>query len=656
MKPTAILTATLGLLLGSLHAQTVPTFLNYQGRVTDSAGVGLGTGTPVNRKIVFRIYDAASGGTKMWTEEQTVTISNGEFSVLLGLGIDATGTAAGEVRPAIASVFTSLVGSGPSGANRFIGVTVDNGDNTINASDVEIAPRQQITSTAYAFRADVANQITAGSDSTFTGTTIAGGTFTGSTISAPIITGGNFSGGGTLAGTFTGGTLSGSTLSNPTIAGGTLSGTFTGGNFTNATFAGSTFTGGTFSGTFSGNGSALTSLNGANLTNGTVADTKLTSNVALKNVVNTFTEGQNIKKAKPYLGLNNPGVSTLFIAVGEPVLGGRAKDSTIRGYSVGSNDHKLILSATINNPQLALDGLTGNVGIGTTDPSLAKLVVHGSVNQFIVGNTPLTGNFPNYEGNADAFTSNGGGGLTTGHNIPLSIWASNSIMGTSFIAKSDKRIKDVVGQSDSHADLDLINRLSVTDYRMKDRLTYGTGIQKGLIAQEVEAIIPEAVNRTQGFIPDVYEPAVKTTFNANQQILTLEMAKPHQLALGEKIQIHADQETLETEVIAVATPMSFSVKASAPADRAFVYGRQVNDFMAVNYDRIFTTAVGAVQELSRKLDEKDTQIVALQERLAALEAKDQTRESRLIAIESLLRPAGQEIREGDSLKTVSTKP
>jgi hypothetical protein len=39
-KTTATLTTTLGLVLGSLHAQTVPPFINYQGKVTDSAGVG----------------------------------------------------------------------------------------------------------------------------------------------------------------------------------------------------------------------------------------------------------------------------------------------------------------------------------------------------------------------------------------------------------------------------------------------------------------------------------------------------------------------------------------------------------------------------------------------------------------------------------------
>ena len=237
-------------------------------------------------------------------------------------------------------------------------------------------------------------------------------------------------------------------------------------------------------------------------------------------------------------------------------------------------------------------------------------------------------------------------------------------MGTSFIAKSDKRIKEVVGPSDSRADLELINRLRVTDYRMKDRLVDGSGIHKGLIAQEVEAIIPEAVSRTLGFIPDIYKAAVKTTFDADQKTLTLEMAEPHKLAVGDKIQIYADKETIENEVISVTSPTTFSVEASSSADRAFVYGRQVDDFRAVNYDRIFITAVGALQQMKKDQDAqirvRDEKIAALEERLATLEsqakqvadleAKDQARDAKLAAIEKLLSAPDQA-----ALRTISLK-
>lgn len=160
MKKSALFVAFLYFSHGALQAD-VPAFLNYQGKVYDSSGLPIGaTGTasapvasPVNRKVIFRIYDAVSGGTRLWTEEQTVTISLGEFSVLLGQGIAATGTASSESRPSIESVFTS------GSANRYLELTLDNGDNAITAADVPITPRQKITTTAYSFRARSADSI-----------------------------------------------------------------------------------------------------------------------------------------------------------------------------------------------------------------------------------------------------------------------------------------------------------------------------------------------------------------------------------------------------------------------------------------------------------------------------------------------------------------
>jgi len=152
-----LILAAAGILPASLQAQAVPAFINYQGRVADSSGVGLGTGTPVNRKVLFRLFDASTAGTRLWTEEQTVTIANGEFSVLLGNGVTATGTASGESRPALDGVFTSGTSA------RFLELTVDNGDNAFTAADQPISPRQRITSTAYTFRAQSAESIAVGS-------------------------------------------------------------------------------------------------------------------------------------------------------------------------------------------------------------------------------------------------------------------------------------------------------------------------------------------------------------------------------------------------------------------------------------------------------------------------------------------------------------
>jgi len=159
MKSSFRLLLALTPLVTTLHA-AVPSTVNYQGTVYDSTGIPIGNTTAVNRKVIFRFYDASTAGTKLWTEEQTVTIYKGEFSVVLGNGTTATGTASSESRPALDTIFTS------NAITRYLEIMVDNGDNAITASDTPISPRQLITTGFYTFHAQVADGIASGSDLT----------------------------------------------------------------------------------------------------------------------------------------------------------------------------------------------------------------------------------------------------------------------------------------------------------------------------------------------------------------------------------------------------------------------------------------------------------------------------------------------------------
>jgi hypothetical protein len=100
----------------------VPQRINYQGYLTDSAG------NPVNGSVsvVFSIYGAATGGTAIWTETQTVVVNNGSFNVQLG-----------------------SVNSLPSpfpGSPTYLGIKV--------GADPEMTPRQLLASAPYALNAD----------------------------------------------------------------------------------------------------------------------------------------------------------------------------------------------------------------------------------------------------------------------------------------------------------------------------------------------------------------------------------------------------------------------------------------------------------------------------------------------------------------------
>ncbi|HDG68040.1 MAG TPA: hypothetical protein ENG11_02705, partial [candidate division Zixibacteria bacterium] len=68
------------LVLGICFAE-IPHTINYQGKITNSAGVGL-DGT---YSMTFRIFNAPTGGSELWSETiPSVSIHKGLFDVVLG--------------------------------------------------------------------------------------------------------------------------------------------------------------------------------------------------------------------------------------------------------------------------------------------------------------------------------------------------------------------------------------------------------------------------------------------------------------------------------------------------------------------------------------------------------------------------------------------
>jgi len=98
-------TAAVGLLLAAAipgWSQTatsaVPGLFNFQGKVANANGTLVGAGTPVNKTVIFRIWDHSTNSTTgnlVYSEQQNVTITDGEFSVLIGQGTAVSGTPLG---------------------------------------------------------------------------------------------------------------------------------------------------------------------------------------------------------------------------------------------------------------------------------------------------------------------------------------------------------------------------------------------------------------------------------------------------------------------------------------------------------------------------------------------------------------------------------
>jgi hypothetical protein len=134
-RPTANLQSAIGYrqsaIVNGVDAVTIPQMMSYQGKLTDTLGQPVQDTTYI---VTFNLYTVSSGGSAFWAETQSVKTRGGLFSVLLG-----------SVTP---------IGSVPAAGALYLGMNVSGG--------VEMTPRLQIVSAAYAYKADTANYALAG--------------------------------------------------------------------------------------------------------------------------------------------------------------------------------------------------------------------------------------------------------------------------------------------------------------------------------------------------------------------------------------------------------------------------------------------------------------------------------------------------------------
>lgn len=152
----------------SAHALvTVPAKMNFQGRLTNSSGNILPNGIYNMR---YRIFNAASGGTALWTETRLVsasagvTVTNGLFSVQLG---DST------------SIPASLFTQNTQGTLYFeieLPTPATATSSSPSWTEGAMSPRNQLASSAYAFNSETLDGLDSeafaqvGGANTFTGT------------------------------------------------------------------------------------------------------------------------------------------------------------------------------------------------------------------------------------------------------------------------------------------------------------------------------------------------------------------------------------------------------------------------------------------------------------------------------------------------------
>jgi hypothetical protein len=303
------------------------------------------------------------------------------------------------------------------------------------------------------------------------------------------------------------------------------------------------------------------------------------------------------------------GTSTTATFVPPPAQGNRGSH-----IHWGSTGDWYIRSATNAGTVFIQDSggnvaIGGRLGIGAGANGIPQYPLHVRASQTASLNLDV-GDLRNYDGGVWRHNSE--------PNTPYSIVADQFVLATAFQATSDRRIKEVAGPSDRAKDLDTVRKLAVTDYHFVEKQTKGDRLQKGFIAQEVKAIMPEAVTATANFIPDIYARATASSHNHSQKSLAITLAKAHGLKIGDRVRLISSSTELDLPIEAIPSGHEFVVgNCERDPGRVFVYGKYVTDFLSVDYDRIFTTGISAIQELAKRVDALES----TQRRLAEVQQK-----------------------------------
>ena len=243
---------------------------------------------------------------------------------------------------------------------------------------------------------------------------------------------------------------------------------------------------------------------------------------------------------------------------------------------------------------------TGVVGIGTTNPTKAKLEISGYVNISL---------------GARYYNSSGNNGYTT-TNRNISVYCSNDLACRELQVFSDLRIKENIIDISLNYSLEKLRGIKCVNFNYKDRLSRGDGQVIGFIAQQVKEVFPEAINETHDFIPNEMRPLNNISWKGLEDIsgynLTTDLTDVSGVAYSFFV---CDKTTAEDEQeVRVIGNSDNTFTFDKKWESVYCYGKEVKDFLLVEQSKLLALNISATQDL-------DKQIIELKDRILKLENK-----------------------------------
>jgi hypothetical protein len=237
----------------------------------------------------------------------------------------------------------------------------------------------------------------------------------------------------------------------------------------------------------------------------------------------------------------------------------------------------------------------------------------------------------------------------TNNHSNVGIFADDDIMSHGYILSingtfgaSDRRIKKDIVDIDDGAALQILRQLQPKQYKYIDTYRKTSDPVWGFIAQEVRETLPHSTQFRTEFIPDITEVATVS----ESTVLTFTNFDTSNLEIGKKLRVH-DQNHAEHKIKVASIIDAHSVRVEedlsgwtcsfnedgtiGEGNSLYVFGREVDDFVFLKKDAIWTVATAALQEVDRQLQAEKEKVRMLEDHLTRFTVQVT---ARLAALES----------------------
>ena len=366
---------------------------------------------------------------------------------------------------------------------------------------------------------------------------------------------------------------------------------------------------------------SLTDLDITDGTHGQILQTDGAGNFSFIDIRSSGTSGTSVwneSSGNIHRSSGNVGIGTNNPTSKLDVVG----NLTCKGDLIKLNDinDNVWLKLNKNISELKLHGnkinlLGGNVGVGVENPATKLEVAAGTNRQEV---TDIAFFLYNRGFVSASFESIGLQNVCA--IFGSSIWIKTGVVG----ASSDERIKKNIRDINDNGALQKILQIQPKKYNYKDPIKRGTYEVYGFIAQQVNEIVPNAVNTSNvEVIPDIMTIAHYDCDSnvVESNILTHKISFDCNvdLSIGDTVEIITENNKDKYEILADLGCNIYQIDKSIDSSNIFVYGKEVNDFHTIDKSYIYTLNVCATQELHRMIEAQKEMIDHLKIRIQALE-------------------------------------